>query len=263
MLRRIDPIQPYFVLNTGSYYKLFSSAPQIAHFYQFTYTEDNPVMNGAVPDGAIDMIFDISVCSACIVGSSVCVTETVFEPGHSYFGARFEPGVFCRIGKLSAAELVGESVPLGEVFKMDEMERIFSDISIEERADIVCGSLSQSREIPALAGDILSVISEKKGDVTVSELEQELYYSRKHLTRVFSQYTGMDIKSYCRIVRFQSALHAIKEKREKYLTNVAMDHGYYDQSHFLKEFKQFSTLTPKAFAELLERTSYGSRIKTC
>lgn len=262
LIKRIYPIQPYFVLNTETYHKLFSKAPQIAHFYQFTYTEDNPVINGAVPDGAIDIIFDIDGCSAYVSGSAINVTETMFEHGHTYFGARFELGVFEHFGNLKASELIGTSVPLTEALHFNEMERIFSDISLEERAEIIRCNFPEAHDTPSLVTDILKIIYEQNGNVTVNQLEQELFYSRRHLTRLFRQYIGMDIKSYCRIARFQSVLHDLSTNNGVLLTDIAHDHGYYDQTHFQKEFKQFSLLTPKVYVNIMKNNSYRSRIKT-
>ena len=258
----IDPIQPYFVLNTETYHKLIPTDSPIAHFYQFTYTEENPVINGVVPDGAIDMIFDIDGGTANVSGSVESIIETMFERGHTYFGARFKPGAFEHYGDIKASELIGMSIPLTDIFDFQGIDRLFSDMGIEQRAEIIRQHFTAGSDIPPLVSNILSLIYRTDGNITVGELEQTLFFSRRHLTRVFGQYIGMDIKSFCRTARFQSVLNDLNLERRMLLTDIAQNHGYYDQTHFQKEFKKFALLTPKVYVKTLEENKYRRRIKS-
>lgn len=258
---KIDPIQPYFVLNTRAYHKLMSVDSPIAHFYQFTYTENNPVINGVVPDGAIDMIFDINSETANLSGSVLQTAKTVFKHGHTYFGARFKPGTFENYGDIKASELVGISVPLTDVICLEYLNDIFSDMDITQRAEIILQKFKSGDNVPTLVNNILSMIYNSSGNITVNEIENELFYSRRHLTRVFGAYIGMDIKSFCRIARFQSVLSDLNLEKHTLLTDIAQNHGYYDQTHFQKDFKRFALITPKLYVKTLEENAYQKRIK--
>jgi AraC-like DNA-binding protein len=72
------------------------------------------------------------------------------------------------------------------------------------------------------------------------------HISSRYLTQLFSQYTGLPPKLYCKINRFQHSLYLINHKQK--LTSIAYDSGYFDQSHFIKEFKLFTGITPTSFA---------------
>jgi AraC-like DNA-binding protein len=72
----------------------------------------------------------------------------------------------------------------------------------------------------------------------------KLYY--KKLERLFLKYVGYTPKSYFRLLRFNRALRQI-HRRKDFLTSIALDCGYYDQSHFIKDFKQFTGLSPGRF----------------
>lgn len=267
LIYEIDPLQPYFVLNTQIYYKINPVNSPIAHFYQFTCTEDNPIVNGVVPDGATDFIFDISNGEAVVSGSVESVIRTPFKRGNTYFGVRLKPGTTEHYGDISVSELLGKSVPLADVTKMSRFEQAFDCKSFENRANIVNNIVldmigdSEKKDTPELVNEILLNIYDRKGDISVNELEKTLFYSRRHLLRMFRQYTGMDIKSFCRITRFQSVLSQLSHGKYSGFSDVAQQYGYYDQTHFQKEFKEYSLLTPKIYVNTLDDIKYQNRIK--
>jgi AraC-like DNA-binding protein len=68
----------------------------------------------------------------------------------------------------------------------------------------------------------------------------------RYLQKLFSDYTGLSPKLYQKIVRFQKSL-PLTGKRDMALTEVAYACGYFDQSHFIRDFKFFTDTTPSAF----------------
>ena len=68
----------------------------------------------------------------------------------------------------------------------------------------------------------------------------------RYLQKLFLQYTGVTPKFYHKINRFQLSLKLIN-KKEASLTSIAYDCGYFDQSHFIREFKSFTGVTPKDY----------------
>jgi AraC-like DNA-binding protein len=71
--------------------------------------------------------------------------------------------------------------------------------------------------------------------------------STRYLNQLFSQYTGLAPKLFCKIHRFQYSLNLLHASNQK-LTGIAYDAGYFDQSHFIREFKLFTGITPTSFA---------------
>lgn len=96
----IDPLQPYFVMNADSYYKMMFPGSSIAHFYRFTCKERIRLQNGAVPDGTIDILFncDPDIPSAFVAGTVERAGTNVFLQNHTYFGVRFLPGIPALLG---------------------------------------------------------------------------------------------------------------------------------------------------------------------
>lgn len=64
------------------------------------------------------------------------------------------------------------------------------------------------------------------------------------LYRQFKQYVGQSPKEYLKVVRFRKALQALQQKKYASLTDLAYDLGYYDQSHFIRDFSLFSSYSP-------------------
>lgn len=71
--------------------------------------------------------------------------------------------------------------------------------------------------------------------------------SPRYVHRLFSQYTGLTPKLFCQISRFQYSLQLMQGGDQK-MTSVGYDSGYFDQSHFIREFKSFTGLTPSSFS---------------
>ncbi|HTE32172.1 MAG TPA: helix-turn-helix transcriptional regulator [Chryseolinea sp.] len=69
----------------------------------------------------------------------------------------------------------------------------------------------------------------------------------RYLQKLFLQYTGLTPKLYSKINRFQNSLRLVTQK-DTSLTSIAYDCGYFDQSHFIREFKSFTGLTPSTYS---------------
>jgi AraC-like DNA-binding protein len=72
--------------------------------------------------------------------------------------------------------------------------------------------------------------------------------SSRYLQKLFLTYTGLTPKLYSKINRFQRSLQLVTRK-DTSLTSIAYDCGYFDQSHFIREFKSFTGVTPSGYAQ--------------
>jgi AraC-like DNA-binding protein len=70
---------------------------------------------------------------------------------------------------------------------------------------------------------------------------------------------GISPKRYCRIRRFQQALTRTGRGRPVDWSQVALDCGYYDQAHFIHEFRSFSGLTPTGYQA--SQTAFQNDVK--
>lgn len=84
------------------------------------------------------------------------------------------------------------------------------------------------------------------GQISISELTDQTGYSIRHLERHFHNFAGFTPKRLARVLRFQAATSA-RDLGQRSLTEIALDCGYYDQAHFIHDFRQFSGYTPSAY----------------
>ena len=76
----------------------------------------------------------------------------------------------------------------------------------------------------------------------------EIGVSRRRVEQRFMQSTGLSMGMFTRKVRFQKAVNLLgKSRSEQNLTDIGLQAGYYDQPHFINEFKAFSGLPPGEF----------------
>lgn len=84
------------------------------------------------------------------------------------------------------------------------------------------------------------------GAMRISEITDDLGWSRKRLSRVFYEEIGETPKTIARIARFQNALHRLQISSDIDLAILAADCGYSDQAHMTREFAEFSGQSPGA-----------------
>jgi AraC-like DNA-binding protein len=89
------------------------------------------------------------------------------------------------------------------------------------------------------------------GLVEIGELAAELGYSRKHLVTLFEEHVGLAPKRYASLVRFDRVLRSLRASPSTALAELALNHGYADQSHLCRELRRFSGLTPRALRALV------------
>jgi AraC-like DNA-binding protein len=86
-----------------------------------------------------------------------------------------------------------------------------------------------------------------RGRARIGSLTSELGWSRQRLIHGFREQVGMPPKTVARILRFQRAVRILKAGRQVRWTELALDCGYYDQAHMIREFGEFAGRTPTEF----------------
>lgn len=81
---------------------------------------------------------------------------------------------------------------------------------------------------------------------SVAELANKVGISQRHLSRKFNHCIGLSTKEFIHINRFIDSLVCLKKYPAMSLTDIAYESGYYDQAHFIHDYKTFAGLTPSA-----------------
>lgn len=92
----------------------------------------------------------------------------------------------------------------------------------------------------------VEMIFAANGMLSINELTAALYTSERQLERIFRQYIGLSPKFYCRIIRFSHIFQCI-QKKDITWADVVHEAGFYDQSHFIRNFKSFTGEEPSSY----------------
>lgn len=92
-------------------------------------------------------------------------------------------------------------------------------------------------------------IKSSKGKITVKELEKKTGYSSRWLNMKFNEKLGVSPKNFSSVIRFREYYHAFIIGKEKSFFKNDFYELYYDQSHFIKDFKRFTGLPPRNFEQ--------------
>lgn len=205
-----------------------------------------------VSDGCIDVFFDASnPVSSHVMG--FCKNYTIFslENSFNYVGIRFFPSMFPQLFKVSARDLADRFEPLKEIVPilfqyLNKYLSTTDDLSrtIHLLNDFFLLHLSKvDFNFDSRFYEALHLILKNAG---VVEIEKELNtgISSRQLRRMFHYYIGTSPKTFSKVVRFQNILLSKPSVQSLKYNKLFYDIGYYDQAHFIKDFKNFYGVTP-------------------
>ena len=164
-------------------------------------------------------------------------------------GIRFHPGGTAPFFRLPMHELTNQVVELGSVARTLESKLGAPTTGIRALADKV---LALEKILTKLLYEsktdfrilrIASKIVERAGMISIDDLADESRLSSRQLERRFLNDVGLGPKLLSRILRFQQVFRAVDADLTSWPT-VALDCGYYDQAHLIKDFRQFAQQTP-------------------
>lgn len=254
-------------------------APYVRFFwaYECDATPDDKFVHRTLADCCVEMVFHYresfdEITADGIVAASpwanIQAQSTEFrrfvtQRSFGIFGVYMYPFAIPRLFSISATELTNINPDLVSVIGKEAAildERVAEAASNEERVAIVSEFLLSKlntgrRELPPLHIAAKTII-DSQGAVSIEELAGEHGYSRRQFERKFKEFAGLSPKLFARVARFQSATQ-FKLDGCRDLTEIAYACGYYDQSHFINDFREFSGYTPSEyFWNIAEGTQY-------
>jgi len=107
--------------------------------------------------------------------------------------------------------------------------------------------LRNMKEERNFVDEATKMIRQSKGKISIEDLSRHLYVSERKLQRGFKDYLGTSPKTYTRIIRFRNAYEYVQQARQKETiswADVSYHHGYADQAHLIRDFKEFTGTIP-------------------
>lgn len=205
-----------------------------------------------VPDGCPDLVINCTTFQRLlVVGTSDAAINMEVPIPVELFGIRFSPGCLHLFLPLPLKELVNKAASCLDVWgnRLREFEsRLFAVPSTRERIELT--ELFLMRQLVANTSSpdyrflaILEQIYHQRGNLSL-ERTASTDISPRQLRRLFDQYIGVNPKMFARIVRFQSVLQTMLRVPKHTWSALYFDFGYYDQAHFIREFKHFFGIPP-------------------
>lgn len=94
---------------------------------------------------------------------------------------------------------------------------------------------------------LVDLVIKRKGILKISELENLSGYTSRYINKIFNQELGLSAKQICKTVKFHFLLEDLSKGKTLSFTNLASEYNFYDQSHFIHEFKEFTGKTPREY----------------
>lgn len=218
---------------------------------------DSSYKDQAVVTGQISSFFDV------VPQGKIRLITIVFKP----FGAKpfFDFPIF---------EIQNNIIPIKDINNKEwlDLENRLGDC-VDNKSIVSCleNNLLKKLEKNTLFNSYSSInnerimlainrIDDSKGTINIKDLSSLACLSDKQFNRIFADYVGMNPKNFLRIIRYQSVLlklqnSNIKDTKAVDFLDLVYDCGYYDQSHLINNFKEFTGYTPKEYIKLFSPCS--------
>lgn len=217
-----------------------------------------PFIYRVVADGCIDILLELDQPeNSFVTGLSTSYIEFPLAPSFNYVGVRFLPAAFPQFFKIDASELTNRFETLDEIETKTPLylrDRLSDRLNLKQIEDILNNyflkRLAQiDFKVDARFYNALEVVLKNRGNLSV-ETDLDIGLSPRQLRRLFNFYVGDTSKIFSKIVRFQNVLYSKPSNQSLSKNGLFYSLGYYDQSHFIKEFKTYFGKSPgKAFKD--------------
>lgn len=205
-----------------------------------------------VADGCIDIYFEINnPDESYVMGFCKKFTEFPLENSFNYAGIRFLPTMFPLLFNTNAKELSNRYEYLKNVVPSVSKfisENVNPDNDINLIKDIMDNYFLHLISTTNLSFDqrLYNAVQIILKNFGVLDIEKDLDtgLSLRQLRRLFEFYIGDSAKTFSKVVRFQNILRSKPSQQSLRENKLFFNSGYYDQAHFIKEFKNFYGVTP-------------------
>ena len=206
-----------------------------------------------LPDGCVDIVFSPGLSGDLqLVGTMTQALRFALPANHFQFGVRFRPGMSTAILPLPGLETTDQSIAMGEIWGAKSRrltERIAEAQSELECIQVIEENLPDPGDITVVQRLCASIV-EQAGQVRMDDLAFQAGLSARQLRRLFLEQVGLSPKHFCRIIRFRNSLSRLVGVGRGDWAELALECGFYDQAHFINEFREFSGSTPGEFVSL-------------
>jgi AraC-like DNA-binding protein len=250
-------------------------APPLSRFVELLWYYDDPPKPHAkerlMPDGCVTLIINLAddqtrlydaddvskmkTLSGCsVAGPHTRCFAIDTDEQTCVIGASFRAGGAVPFLKVPSDELHNQHLNLEDLWgrlacelreralaaKSPEAKLRVVELALLERA---AGMFDGQPVVEYAVGNFL----EQPATAKIARVADKTGFSARHFIELFKQHVGMTPKLFCRVRRFQEVLRRITGGKPVNWTGVALDGGYFDQAHFIHDFRAFSGINPSKY----------------
>jgi len=163
----------------------------------------------------------------------------------------FKPAGLYALTGINQKELTDQTIPYeaaNPIFSKllaEAVEKSTSVLKLVSNLDVLFLTNMYTDCHPQLKYAYKSIVA-YSGNITVKELSSNTNYSERQLNRIFNQHMGLSVKSFSRLIRINKTFGLLKKPHNS-LSIVSDVMGFHDLSHFIRDFKSVSGLSPQEF----------------
>ena len=198
----------------------------------------------------------------CSVYAS-CSSTVAFHPypGMKFMTVQFNSYGLHAVKNIPAHELQDSLISLELLFKASELDILKQQLleadRLEEKFIVLESFIAKKVAVPEVDPRLPFAIASLKYQqpLRIDALSESICLSNRGLQKLFKKYVGMSPVFYKKITRFNQAANLLLRQQDTPLTQIAYMCGYYDQAHFIKDFRQFGGISPSEFLQLQAKGS--------
>lgn len=185
-----------------------------------------------------------------LFGQKTKAVEYQFHPsGVKAFGAKLKPSSIFTLFGIQASEITDTVIELNEIIGPTDkhLDRFFTEReNPHKKIQLIlsCLRMNHPNTDTQLLEALLTDIHHSKGELSIQTLAKKYQIGYKKMERLFKRHVGLTPKLYSRIVRFYHCVGSGLASKERRLTDMAYQGGFFDQMHFIKESKRLTGKTP-------------------
>lgn len=251
-------------------YRQFMPCEQLKPYVKFFWIFESEEVGEekcfqVIPDGLPGMIIQQKksfknnsghfLPQAFLYGQTTKYSQQIVNEKFKTLGIYFRPQALKSIFGFDAQELTGLEVDINNIMSMNDiLTPLYDSQDDHDRISILSDYLKACLSRNETWGSdpvhlIIDQITACKGVINFSDIHKQHFISKRTFERRFKQHVGVTAKFFARLTRFQFALDMIRSGNLIDFSNIAYDLCYADQSHFIRDFKEFTGSTPSRFLQ--------------
>ena len=189
-----------------------------------------------------------------LFGQTVLPESLTIQEEFTLIAYFFKPYSLIPLFGVPAPELTDRPVDLNLLFPQPSgelQERLLNADTIKDMIglldDFVFNLINRSKTASPLIKFATTQIANNPSKESLSLIQNELHITERTFQRMFERNVGVAPNLYRRICQFNSAFTQLNNRGHHKLSDIAFQHGYADQSHYIRAFREFTNITPAAY----------------